>query len=127
MRVKDAVGRFGEQVAADHLHADGLMILERNWRCRSGELDIVALDGSALVFIEVKTRSSLAFGSPAEAIDQAKIKRIRRLAMLWIGERRAGDANRDTAAYWASVRFDVISVVRRARGGLDVEHLRSAF
>jgi putative endonuclease len=127
VRVKDAVGRFGEQVAADRLQADGLIILERNWRCRAGELDIVALDGSALVFVEVKTRSSLAFGTPAEAIDRAKINRIRRLAMLWIGEYRNGDAEQPIPVYWASVRFDVIGVVRRARGGLDVEHLRSAF
>jgi putative endonuclease len=127
VKVKDAVGRFGEHVAAGHLQADGLTILARNWRCRAGELDIVALDGSALVFIEVKTRSSLAFGSPAEAIDHAKIKRIRRLAMLWIGEYRDRDVSEGTAAYWASVRFDVICIVRRTRGGLEVEHLRSAF
>ncbi|MDQ2796203.1 MAG: YraN family protein, partial [Actinomycetota bacterium] len=79
MRVKDAVGRFGEQVAAEHLTSAGLTILERNWRCRDGELDLIARDGSALVFVEVKTRSSLTFGTPAEGISRVKIARIRRL------------------------------------------------
>jgi putative endonuclease len=81
MRVKDAVGRFGEQLAVGHLETAGLEILARNWRCRQGELDIVARDGSQLVFVEVKTRSSRAFGSPAEAVDRAKSAR---------GEPRAG-------------------------------------
>ncbi len=64
MRAKDAVGRYGEEVAARFLLDAGLTVLERNWRCRGGELDIVATDGSALVFVEVKTRSSARFGSP---------------------------------------------------------------
>jgi putative endonuclease len=123
MRVKDAVGRFGEERAAQHVEAAGLVILERNWRGRSGELDIVARDGSALVFIEVKTRSSAAFGSPAEAVDRRKAARIRRLAMEWMDARRAGLE----PTFWSSVRFDVVSVVRRTADGLTVEHLIGAF
>ena len=121
MRVKDAVGRFGEQVAADHLAAAGLTILARNWRCRDGELDIIARDGRELVFVEVKTRSSVSFGSPAEAVDRVKIARIRQLALRWM------DAHRDTKTFWASVRFDVIAVVRQPSGRPDVQHLRGAF
>jgi putative endonuclease len=123
MRVKDAVGRFGEQVAADRLTADGLTILDRNWRCRSGELDIVARDGACVVFVEVKTRSSSAFGTPAEAIDARKAARIRGLALRWLDDRRAaGDLE-----FWNSIRFDVVSVVRDNRSPLRVEHLVGAF
>ncbi|HET6878123.1 MAG TPA: YraN family protein [Jatrophihabitans sp.] len=118
MRVKDAVGRFGEQVAADHLSKAGLEILERNWRCRDGELDIVARDGAALVFVEVKTRSSVSFGLPAAAVDRRKIARLRRLAVRWMNQHRELDR------FWSSVRFDVVSVLRRASGGPQVDHLR---
>lgn len=118
MRVKDAVGRFGEQVAADHLTAAGLRILERNWRCDEGELDLVAADGTTLVVVEVKTRSSAAYGSPAQAISRAKAARIRRLALRWLNE------HRDTV--WPVVRFDVVAVLRGA-GELHVEHIEGAF
>ena len=64
MKVKDALGRFGEDVAARHLERAGLVLVERNWRCREGEIDIVARDGAVLVFCEVKTRSRPGFGSP---------------------------------------------------------------
>ncbi|MFN2562240.1 MAG: YraN family protein [Jatrophihabitans sp.] len=123
MRVKDAVGRYGEQVAADHLETAGLVILERNWRCREGELDIVARDGAELVFVEVKTRSSLAFGSPAEAVGPVKSARIRQLALRYLLTRReAGD---DSS--WAALRFDVVAVVRSAGTGPEVVHVRGAF
>ena len=118
MRVKDAVGRFGEDVAAAHLEAAGLRIVERNWRCREGELDIVAREHSDLVFVEVKTRSSLAFGSPAEAVSRTKAARLRRLALRWLQE------HRDLDQFWAAVRFDVVSVVRHQTLGVQVQHLR---
>ncbi|MGI8678573.1 MAG: YraN family protein [Jatrophihabitans sp.] len=121
MRVKDAVGRFGEQVAAQHLVSAGLTVLERNWRCREGELDVIARDGLALVFVEVKTRSSLSFGSPAEGVSRAKVARIRRLALLWLA------AHRDNDQFWTSVRFDVVGVVRQPSGCPQVQHLRGAF
>src|SRR4051812_44334549 len=122
MRVKDAIGRHGEQLAVRHLEAAGLQVLARNWRCREGELDIVARDGSVLVFAEVKTRSSLAFGAPAEAVDRAKSARIRHLALRWIM------AQRESAqpVSWEAVRFDVVSVVRGA-GGFAVTHLPGVF
>jgi putative endonuclease len=123
MRVKDAVGRFGEQVAVDHLEADGFVVLSRNWRCREGELDIVARDGDDLVIVEVKTRSSVAFGTPAEAVDRIKAGRIRRLALRWIGDERAGGGD----ATWSSVRFDVVAVLRTRTAGVEVTHVRSAF
>lgn len=122
MRVKDAVGRHGEELAARHLEAAGLRILARNWRCREGELDIVARDGSVLVFAEVKTRSSLAFGLPAEAVDRAKSTRIRHLALRWIMAQR----DEPDAEFWSEVRFDVVSVVR-GPDGFEVTHLAGAF
>jgi putative endonuclease len=118
MRVKDAVGRFGEQRAVEHLEAAGLEILDRNWRCRAGELDIVARDGAQLVFVEVKTRSSLAFGAPAEAVDRVKSARLRELALRWImAQRELG-----VSMFWETLRFDVVSVVR-GRAGLEIAHL----
>ena len=124
MRVKDAVGRFGEQVAVDHLQAAGLVVLARNWRCREGELDIVARDGSQLVFVEVKTRSSLRFGSPAAAVGREKSARIRQLGLRWILAERERGADQQ---FWSTVRFDVVSVLRGAPGGVQVEHLKGAF
>jgi putative endonuclease len=123
MRVKDAVGRYGEQVAVDRLEAAGLIILARNWRCREGEIDIIAQDGSEVVFVEVKTRSSVAFGSPAEAVGRAKSARIRQLALRWILAQRDAGA----PASWSALRFDVVAVVRQPGNGPDVVHLRGAF
>ncbi len=119
MRVKDAVGRYGEQLAADTLVAEGLVVIERNWRCPDGELDIVAADGEVLVFVEVKTRSTVAYGDPAEAINPAKAARLRRLAVRWLA------AHPDR--HWPELRFDVVAIVRRAPGGPSVRHLRGAF
>lgn len=121
MRVKDAVGRFGEELAAAYLRAAGLDVLERNWRCADGELDIVARDGVVVVFVEVKTRSTLRFGDPAVAVTAVKAARIHRLAMRWL------DEHHDVVAGRAELRFDVVSVVRLAPGGPDVRHLQGAF
>ena len=118
VRVKDAVGRFGEQVAARHLEDAGLRILDRNWRCPEGEIDIVAADGDTLVFCEVKTRSGLAYGDPAEAVVAAKAARLRRLALRWLAAHGLG---------WRELRFDVVTVLRRTEGGPLVRHLRGAF
>lgn len=97
------LGAFGEQVAVDHLCAAGFQILGRNWRCRYGELDIIAAEpiSGTVVFVEVKTRSGDGFGGVAEAVTAAKVRRLRRLASLWL----AGQSRR-----WAGVRIDVIGV-----------------
>lgn len=122
MRVKDAVGRFGEERAAQHLKAAGLTILDRNWRPAGvgmrGELDLVARDGGALVVVEVKTRSGTAFGWPSESVTADKARRIRRLAVAWLAA-HPGQGH-------ATVRFDVVSVLRGS-SGVTVEHLRGAF
>lgn len=118
MRAKDALGRYGEEVAATHLQEVGLRVIDRNWRCADGEIDIVAVDGDAVVFCEVKTRSSLRYGVPAEAVIGAKAMRLRRLAARWLAEHDGG---------WQEVRFDVVSVLSQQRGAAQVQHLVGAF
>jgi putative endonuclease len=118
MQAKDAVGAYGERVAARHLQQAGLVVLDRNWRCQDGELDLVARDGTALVFCEVKTRRGDRHGPPAEAVVGAKAARLRRLARQWI---RASGVHSD------SIRFDVVSVRPQPSGPAHVEHLRGAF
>ena len=122
---RGALGRFGENVATRHLLAAGLTVLARNWRCREGEVDIVALDGDVLVMCEVKTRRGVGFGTPLDAITPAKAARLRRLACRWLADQRAASPG-DFSAY-AEVRFDVVCVVRPLTGATSVEHLRGAF
>ncbi len=114
-----AFGRYGEDLAVQHLEAAGLEILARNWRCRAGELDVVAREGTALVFVEVKARSGIGFGMPAEAVGQAKARRIRHLACAWLVEHRPPGAH--------DLRFDVVSIVRQGDRAPVVHHLRGAF
>ena len=114
MRVKDVVGEFGERLAAEHLRADGMQILDRRWRCALGEIDIVAVDGGCLVVCEVKTRRSVLAGLPVEAVTPRKLLRLRRLAGAWL---QAQDR------YWPDVRIDVVSVLLPRRGVPQVDHL----
>ncbi|MCL3860237.1 YraN family protein [Actinotalea sp. K2] len=115
MRAKDAVGRYGENVAAHHLVQAGWDVVDRNWRGASGEVDIVALEGDELVVVEVKTRRGTGFGYPAEAVTAAKLARLRRLAAQWL------DAH---DLHPRGVRIDVIAVVLPRQGSAQVEHLR---
>ncbi len=109
-----ALGDFGERLAVRYLEQHGLVVLERNWRCARGELDIVAADAGVLVGCEVKTRSSDRFGTPLEAITPDKYARLHRLVQTWANE-HARDHDR--------FRVDVVSVVRQRRGPATVEHL----
>jgi len=111
---KRAIGAFGERVAERHLRARGLVLLDRNWRCEEGELDLVLRDGATLVACEVKTRSSGACGSPHEAISAAKLDRLRRLAVRWAA---AHHARAD------GIRIDLVAVVLQPRGAPVVEHV----
>ena len=114
MRAKDAVGRYGEDVAVRHLEEKGWRIVERNWRGVAGELDIVALDGPTLVVVEVKTRSGTGFGYPAEAVTLTKLTRLRRLAGQWLA---------DHELRVDAVRIDVVGVILPRAGAAEVEHL----
>src|SRR6059058_969461 len=82
-RRRDALGRYGERVAARHLTELGMVVLDRNWRCEAGEIDLVLRDGDVLVVCEVKTRASECCGSPHEAVTDEKLDRLKRLAVLW--------------------------------------------
>ncbi|MFJ2781723.1 MULTISPECIES: YraN family protein [unclassified Kitasatospora] len=138
----NGLGRYGERVAARRLAEDGLRILDRNWRCVEGELDIVALDGDTLAVCEVKTRSERGFQQPSEAIDQAKAARLQRLAERWMAERWPGHFARLAGSEYQSepgngpadppwppvppggVRIDLVAVINRFRGAALVDHLR---
>lgn len=117
MTVRQAVGGYGERIAAARLQALGMHILDRNWRCREGEIDIVARDGTWLVVCEVKTRRSTDFGGPLEGVTPDKAQRLRRLAACWL---------RDHPVHPEGVRIDVVGVLRPVRGPAQVDYLRGA-
>jgi putative endonuclease len=112
-----SLGRMGEDVAAKILKEAGYRIIERNYRCRGGEVDIVALDGKTVVFVEVKTRSSEEYGPPQLAVDGRKQRQLTRAAMTYLKEKRL--------LTW-SARFDVVGIVVRGNSH-DVEHIKNAF
>ncbi|MGV9801955.1 YraN family protein [Mycobacterium sp. NPDC003449] len=111
------IGALGEQLAVDHLSAQGMHTLARNWRCRYGELDVIVEDAGSrtVVFVEVKTRTGDGFGGLAEAVTAQKVRRIRRLAALWLAEQDRR---------WAELRIDVIGIrIGRSRTP-EITHLR---
>lgn len=110
------VGDRGEEVACAHLEALGWQVLDRNWRCREGEIDVIAHDGDGLVFCEVKTRRSERAGSPLEAVSRAKARRLRVLAWAWLGAH-------DQAG--APFRIDLVGVLARPGSTPQVEHLQA--
>ena len=118
MAAKDALWRRGEAIAERHWVASGLTIVDRNWRCPQGEIDLVARDGCETVFVEVKTRSSVAFGHPLEAITVQKLARLRRLAAAWC-EAHPGQHDR--------IRIDAVAVIAPAGGPVEIEHLARIF
>ncbi|MFC7402639.1 YraN family protein [Citricoccus sp. GCM10030269] len=112
-----ALGRFGEDVAARWLQDQGYQIVDRNWRCSDGELDLVAMHQGWWVAVEVKTRRGTGYGHPFEAIHPRKLRRLYRLAHQWAAAHP--DAGR--SAGW---RVDAVSVLVPAGGGLKVELLK---
>ena len=109
------LGRYGEALAARHLAAQGMVLLDRNWRCPVGEIDLVLRDGEVLVVCEVKTRTSHAYGSPHEAVTPEKVRRMGRLAAAWVEAHAVAPTE---------VRLDLVAVVRPRRGHSVVEHVR---
>lgn len=116
MAQKDILGRAGEDRAAAYLEKRGWRVLERNWRCRQGELDIVALDGDELVVVEVKTRRSLGFGHPLEAVDGRKRARLWRLAMAWATDHPDPARGRE-------IRLDAIALTGPDAATAKLEHV----
>lgn len=116
MAAKDDRGRAGEERAARYLHEHGYEVLDRNWRCPAGELDIVAARGAQLVVAEVKTRRSSGFGHPFEAIDQRKRDRLWRLAYAWM-------AAHPGHAWHPRPRIDLIGITGSDPETATLEHL----
>lgn len=115
MRVKDAIGEFGERLAVEHLRDDGMEILARRWRCALGEVDVVAVDDGCLVVVEVKTRRSVLAGEPVEAVTAEKLGRLRRLTGAWLAQQER---------HWPDVRIDVVAVRLSRTRAPHVDHLR---
>ena len=117
MDARPALGRDGEDQAAKLLRSKGFTILERNFRCREGEIDVIARCDETLVFCEVKTRRTDRWGDPSEAVGWRKQQRLRQLAAIWLQQHRPGHVQ---------VRFDVVSVIVGERD-VYVTHIPDAF
>jgi putative endonuclease len=109
-------GAEGELAALDFLQKKGYHILQTNYKCRMGEIDIIALDGKVIVFVEVKTRGSKGFGWPEEAVNKAKQKKITLTAEEFLAEKDLHD----------EIRFDIISILNYP-AGKRIEHFKDAF
>ena len=116
---KQLLGATGEEIAVDYLVSQGYVVFDRNWRSKSGEIDIIASEKfnsqDELIFIEVKTRSSRDYGDPIEAITTTKYLRMYRLALEWLSE---NSASREA---W---RLDVISIVISRAQEIEIDHLK---
>jgi putative endonuclease len=108
------LGKFGEDLACVFLQRQGMIIMDRNWRCDIGEVDIIARDSNILVFCEVKTRSGNSFGHPVEAVSDRKIRRLRRLALRWLDDR---------SIHAPRVRFDVVGIIKPRIGDAEITHI----
>ena len=117
MDARSELGRSGEDAAERLYRKLGYRVLERNYRCRAGEIDLVVRRGPTIVFCEVKARRTDRWGEPSEAVRRAKQLRLKRLAAMWLAERRPGAVD---------IRFDVVSVIVR-RGRSYVRHIPDAF
>ena len=116
--LRQSLGTSGEQIAATFLHKKGYAIVERNYRCRHGEIDIIAQDGDYLVFVEVKTRKSKKYGTPAAAVDHRKQKQICRVTAFYLQHHSLHDID---------LRFDVIAIHITTRSTKKIDHFINAF
>jgi putative endonuclease len=115
MHAKDILGRDGEQAAVSYLEGCGFRILDRNWRCADGEIDIVAVERHTFVVCEVKTRSGTRYGTPLEAVGRTKRARLRRLAVCWLTAH---------GVRFDQIRIDVVGLLYEGTGGFTIEHVR---
>lgn len=111
-------GKAGEEIAVRHLMAKQFRILQRNYRCPYGEIDIVAVDGHTIVFVEVKSKNALQYGRPEEAVDRRKQAKLSRAALIWL---------RDNSSLNKPARFDVISINFRPGQPPEIVHYKNAF
>ncbi len=118
-RERIALGRAGEEAAIGHLRGKGIRVVQRNFRCRLGELDIIARDGQYLVFVEVRTITAGVPGTAQESVGIKKRHKIRQVASYYLQSRNAGDV---------PVRFDVVAVTMGPDGSVrDIDHIANAF
>jgi putative endonuclease len=113
-----SVGERGESIAEAYLRGQGFVILEKNYRGRTGEIDIVAREGDTIVFVEVKARRNLAYGPPQLAVTPFKQRQISRTALTWLAHRKKANA---------IARFDVIAILVPDHEVPQIEHIRNAF
>lgn len=114
---RQILGREGERIAENYLKEKGYRMVERNYRCPLGELDLIALDRRVIVFIEVKTRSDFRFGAPAESVHSRKQRKMIQAALYFLNQRRLHERE---------ARFDVVGV-SWVKGSPEVEHIQNAF
>ena len=112
------LGELGEELAISYLKKNGYEIKERNFRVKAGEVDIIAVDNDVLVFVEVKTRSSVAFGIPAEAVTYRKQQQISKVALVYINNHQLHNCD---------ARFDVVSVLIVSTNNPQIDLIRNAF
>lgn len=115
---RQRLGQSGEETVVRYLEKNGYTVLSKNYRCKIGEIDIIARDGADLVFIEVKTRSGLGYGSPAAAVTIRKQRQITRAAQWYLAEQQLFDT---------PARFDVISVLCGEASLQQIDHINNAF
>ena len=112
------IGERGEAIAVAYLKGLKFSIIEQNFRCKCGEVDIIARDGRSFVFVEVKTRRTLSFGPPQLAVTPFKQRQISKAALTWLAKNRLQEAN---------ARFDVIAIMLRDHRAPEIDHIRNAF
>lgn len=122
-RSRQALGAYGERLAARYLVGAGMVVLARNYRCPGGEADLVLGEGPVLVVCEVKTRRGTDFGHPLEAVDEEKVGRMRRLAAHWCAHAPAGPAPLGTGTP-GGIRLDMVGILLPVRGAPRIEHVR---
>ncbi|WP_183355694.1 YraN family protein [Geomonas silvestris] len=117
-RGNSSFGERGESMAATYLQGQGFTIVERNFRCVCGELDIIAREGRTIVFVEVKCRNNVNYGPPQLAVTPFKQRQISKAALVWLSKKKLYDAE---------ARFDVVAIVARKGEVPVIEHIRDAF
>jgi putative endonuclease len=117
MHAKNVLAREGEDAVASYLQERGFRILDRNWRCPEGQLDIVAAERDSLVVCEVKTRSGTRYGTPLEAMSQSRKNRLRQMAVQWLTAH---------GMRFDQIRIDIVGLLREGTGGFTIEHIRGA-
>jgi putative endonuclease len=113
-----SLGGYGEEIAVTYLKDKKYKIIDRNYRCKCGELDIIATDGKVLVFVEVKTRKNYSYGPPQLSVTQFKQRQISKAALTYVASKKLGDIN---------ARFDVIAILLLEQGKPQINHIKNAF